>query len=212
MDTEVAWYFDFISPFAYLQWRRLQQLQVERLKYRPILFAGLLNRLGTKGPAEIPAKRVFTYQHALWRAQQDGIELNFPRAHPFNPLPALRLCIAAGTTREAIDTVFRYLWEEGNSIDAHDEIEALAHRLGIVDSSSALADAALKRQLRENFDRALADGVFGVPTLVADSHLFWGDDATGMFLDYMRNPAAFYVGAMERVASLPVGQARPQAG
>lgn len=211
MNAQATWYFDFVSPFAYLQWRKLQRLAVSGMAYRPILFAGLLNRLGHKGPAEIPAKRIFTYRHVTWRAERDGVPLTFPQAHPFNPLPALRLCIAAGTTTEAIDVVFRYLWEEGRSTETAGEVDELARRLGFQDAAAPLADDCVKAVLRENFDRALEDGVFGVPTIVCDHQIFWGDDATGMFLDYIRDPDRFNSGEMVRVTQLPVGATRPQA-
>ena len=210
MDAPVAWYFDFVSPFAYLQWHRLQRLGIE-VAPRPILFAGLLDRLGQKGPAEIPGKREFTYRHVLWRAQRDGIPMRFPDAHPFNPMPALRLCVAAGSTPQAVDTVMRHLWIEGRSVHgAHDQ-QALAQALGLPSAQAALADPAVKDELRRNFDEAVQAGVFGVPTLAWGGELFWGDDATEMFLDYRRDPPAFRRGEMARVARLPVGAARPLA-
>jgi 2-hydroxychromene-2-carboxylate isomerase len=208
---DATWYFDFVSPFAYLQWRRLQRLPLAGLHYRPVLFAGLLDRIGHKGPAEIAAKRVFTYRQVVWRAGRDGIPLRFPPAHPFNPLPALRLCVAAGTTVEAIDTVFRHIWEEGNAVQEPGGIEALARRLGLPDAARALADDGVKSALQENFTQALEHQVFGVPTIACDGLLFWGDDATDMFLDYLRDPAAFRSGQMLRVARLPVAATRPRA-
>lgn len=211
MDARATWYFDFVSPFAYLQWRRLQRLPLAGLIHRPVLFAGLLNQLGHKGPAEIPAKRIFTYRQVVWRAERDGIPLRFPPAHPFNPLPALRLCVAAGTTVEAIDTVFRHIWEEGNAVEDADGIEALARRLGLSGAASALADEDVQRALRDNFARALEHQVFGVPTIACDGQLFWGDDATDMFIDYLRDPAIFQSERMLRVARLPIGTARPRA-
>jgi 2-hydroxychromene-2-carboxylate isomerase len=70
----VVWYFDFISPFAYLHWPRVRALMAEReVALRPILFAGLLKALDHKGPAEISGKREFTYRHAQWRAQQHAL-------------------------------------------------------------------------------------------------------------------------------------------
>lgn len=64
----IAWYFDFISPFAYLHWQKVRTLMAERtVEPVPILFAAILNALGQKGPAEIPGKREFTYRHVLWQ-------------------------------------------------------------------------------------------------------------------------------------------------
>ena len=83
----IRWYFDFISPFAYLQWPKVRALMAERdVACVPILFAKVLDARGQKGPAEIEAKREFTYRHALWQARREGVPLVFPPAHPFNPL------------------------------------------------------------------------------------------------------------------------------
>ena len=88
----VDWYFDFVSPFAYLQSERLASLPPRvAIRFRPVLFAGLLDANGQKGPAEITAKRNFTYRFVVWQARKLGIPLKFPHEHPFNPLPLLRL-------------------------------------------------------------------------------------------------------------------------
>ncbi|MDH3690559.1 MAG: DsbA family protein, partial [Gammaproteobacteria bacterium] len=56
--TEVEWYFDFVSPFSYLVSESLHRFPKSVVfNYRPVLFAGLLNHWGHKGPAEIPEKR-----------------------------------------------------------------------------------------------------------------------------------------------------------
>ena len=207
VENAGTWYFDFVSPFAYLQWQRLQRLGLA-VTPKPIVFAGLLDRLGQKGPAEIPGKREFTYRHVLWRARRDGIPMRFPEAHPFNPMPALRLCVAAGSTTEAVDTVFHHLWDEGRPVDGAGEQQALASKLGLPSAQAALADPEVKARLRANFDQAVQAGVFGVPTLAWEGELFWGDDATDMYLDYRRDPAAYRQGEMARVSTLPVGAAR----
>lgn len=65
----VDWYFDFISPFAYLQSEMLSGLGPRtRIRHRPVLFAGLLAAHVHKGPAEIRGKREFTYRFACWQA------------------------------------------------------------------------------------------------------------------------------------------------
>ena len=93
----LRWYFDFISPFAYLHWRKLRSLARERpIELVPVALGAVLAAHGQKGPAEIRGKREFTYQHVLWLARREGVPLRFPPAHPFNPLTALRLSIVAG--------------------------------------------------------------------------------------------------------------------
>lgn len=206
--SRADWYFDFISPFSYLQWCRLRTLR-DRLPVaaRPVLFAGLLAHWGHKGPAEIPAKRRFTYRHVQWLADRNGIVLRFPPAHPFNPLRALRLALALGAGEEAIDAIFRFIWEEGRDPNAAGQWSALQSRLGV--SGDALIEAHdVKTGLRRNVEEAVARGVFGVPTLAIGGELFWGFDATEMALDYIENPARFSAGEYARLERLPVAAAR----
>ncbi|AXK73233.1 2-hydroxychromene-2-carboxylate isomerase [Lysobacter sp. TY2-98] len=204
----IRWYFDFISPFAYLQRARVRELAATHaIEYRPILFAGLLQRLDHKGPAEMPDKRRFTYRHVVWRAAKLGIPLRFPPAHPFNPLAALRLCIAAGCTDTAIDAIFDHLWRHGLRGDDAESLKPVAERLNL-DAATAIADPNVKAQLQANFEAAVADHVFGVPTFAADGEVFWGEDATAMFEDWLRDRAAFESGEMTRVDTLPIGSVR----
>src|SRR5579872_3558241 len=83
--AEAIWYFDFISPFAYLQFSRFSQLPADlRVTIKPVLFAGLLQHHGHKGPAEIPSKRRFVYRFFKWQAARRGVPFNMPPVHLFN--------------------------------------------------------------------------------------------------------------------------------
>ena len=65
------WYFDFVSPFAYLQNLRLDEFSTHlKIDRKPLLFAGLLKHWDSKGPAELPPKRLFTYRHVQWMADR----------------------------------------------------------------------------------------------------------------------------------------------
>lgn len=120
--TQVEWYFDFLSPYAYLQSHRLDELPDDiKIVFRPILFAGLLNHWGHKGPAEIPGKRRFTFRQAQWLARRMGVPYKSPRGIPFNPLRALRLCIALGATRPAVDALYTCIWQKGWLPDDEDD-------------------------------------------------------------------------------------------
>ncbi len=205
----VAWYFDFISPFAYLQCERLDRLpQHIEIEYRPILFAGLLNHWGHKGPAEIPSKRRFTYRQALWIARRDGIPFRAPTAHPFNPLGALRLAIALGCKAEIVRAIFRSIWAEGSRPDDPDCWTTLVERLDAFDASKRIAGPDVKSALRANTEEAIALGVFGVPTIAAEGELFWGYDTTDMAAAYIEDPLAFEDNEMRRLDTLPIGVER----
>jgi 2-hydroxychromene-2-carboxylate isomerase len=203
------WYFDFVSPFAYLQSEELHRLAPKlRLRYRPVLFAGLLGASGQKGPAEIPAKRSFTYRFVAWQAKQRGVALRFPPAHPFNPLPLLRLAIACDCSPEAVHRIFRFVWRDGRLPELPIEWAELAHTLGIQDASARIAQPDVKDALRRNTEEAIGRGVFGVPTLAIGDELFWGADATGMALDFVAAGCRFDDPEYARIAALPVGASR----
>jgi len=93
----ITFYLDFISPFAWLAFEELPEALTGlsySVTYKPLLFAALLKHHGQMGPAEIPAKRDWTYRHVQWLAHSKGRTLDMPAAHPFNPLGLLRLAIA----------------------------------------------------------------------------------------------------------------------
>ena len=203
------WYFDFVSPFSYLQCEQLPTLERSiRVRYRPILFAGLLKAHGHKGPAEIPAKRRFTYRFVVWQAKRLGVTLKFPAAHPFNPLALLRLAIVADCDPEVVRRIFRFVWRDGRLGDLPIEWAELMAELRLPDVETKIASAEVKDALRRNTDEAVARGVFGVPTLAIGEELFWGVDATAMAADYVARGCRFDDPEMDRVAALPVGAER----
>ena len=203
-EPALAWFFDFISPFGYLQWPAIRALAEGRpIALRPVLLAALLGHHGQKGPAEIASKREFTYRHVLWKARGRGVPLHFPPAHPFDPLPALRLCVAAGSTPDAVTVLFDWLWAQGRAGDSADALATPARALGIADAAAAIASPAVKAELRANTDAAIAAGVFGVPTLAIGDDLFWGDDALDFAQAVLADPGLLHDPEMQRLAALP---------
>ena len=203
------WYFDFISPFAYLQSELLDGLpKALEIDYRPVLFAGLLNHWGHKGPAEMPGKRIYTFRYCRWWAEKHGIPFIMPPAHPFNPLGVLRLAIAAGNAPEAVHGIFRFIWRQGRAVDSEQAWAALVESLGLEDAAARITAPEVKDALRANGEEAIAAGVFGVPSFVLDGHIFWGVEATDMLRDYLADPGMFDAGEMARISNLPAGVQR----
>jgi 2-hydroxychromene-2-carboxylate isomerase len=172
------------------------------MNFKPVLFAGLLNHWGQKGPAEIPAKRRWTYRWCTWWANELGITFRFPAVHPFNPLPHLRLAIAAGGTPEVVKHIFDTLWTTGE----HPErgFEALCATLNVDPARLA----GVKDVLRKNTEDAAASGVFGVPSFVADGEVFWGADAVDFLKAFLGDSSVLRNDEMRRVDALPVGATR----
>ena len=201
------WYFDFVSPFSYLQCERLQP-HAASIRPHPVLFAAILDANGQKGPAEIAAKRVFTYRFVVWQAKSMSIPLRFPHAHPFNPLPLLRLAIACDNRQDAITRIFRFVWRDGRMPDLPIEWAELVADLGLDDASVRIDDASVKDALRRETRAAIERGVFGVPTLAIGGELFWGVDATDMALQYARAGGRYDDPEYGRVGGLPSAATR----
>ena len=204
-----TWYFDFISPYSYLQLARVQawrsRFDIEPV---PVAFGAILNQLGSVGPAETPGKREFVYRSVQWQAERSGTRLRFPPAHPFNPLAALRLCIAAGSSWAAVEAIFAHVWRDGLAGTTSFELAEVGKALGIADVDKAVADEEVKLKLRTNTDAAIAAGVFGVPTLRVGGELFWGNDASDMVEDWLADPQRFASDDYRRLAALPIGLQR----
>jgi 2-hydroxychromene-2-carboxylate isomerase len=223
---DIVFYYDPISPYAALAFEALpvalMGLSVQ-VRYKPLLFGALLKAHGQLGPAEIPGKRDWTYRQVAWLAHQQGMRLDLPAAHPFNPLPLLRLGLACAhegapgeSNRFVTQTLFEHVWHGGADPVAPDRLHALGERLQDhmaqcqrpwIDPDSDL----VKQRLRANTDEALALGVFGVPTLAAQGKLFWGQDALPMLRACLEGDPWFSSGAWAAAAALPVGvkRARP---
>lgn len=203
------WYFDFISPFAYLQSLRLDDVADRAdLSLKPVLFAGLLNANGQKGPAEIPAKKLFTYRMVTYLAQSRGVPFRFPDAHPFNPIKALRLCIALGATRDVTAKIFHAIWGQGHLPDNPDGWQSIQAAVGVDNADELISDPNVKQQLIANGEQALVEGVFGVPAFTSEGEVFWGDDALGFFSDWLDDPDILQSPEMQKLNDLPSSATR----
>lgn len=217
----IDFYFDPISPYAYLAFEKLPEaLQgiSHSVCYKPILFAALLATHGQLGPAEIAPKREWTYRQVLWQAHTLGVPMQMPAAHPFNPLALLRLALACGKPQSAApdaalwpnryvcEQVLAHVWQGGGDAADAGRLAALTERLAPPCSPSS---EEVKAQLRSSTDEALALGLFGVPSCVVDGKVFWGLDALPMLRAYCLGDAWFVPGgAWAASAAVPVGQAR----
>lgn len=200
--TPLRFWFDPVSPFACLAFERLPSALAGlsySVEYRPVLFAGLLKHWGQLGPAEIEPKRAWTYRHAQWLGRTLAQPLQMPAAHPFNPLPLLRLLIACDDrgrpNRAQCEAVLHHVWSGGAAADDAARLAALTARLA--PRRDPQSDA-VKQQLRAFTDEAITLGLFGVPTLELPAaregqapRLFWGADALDMAAACLRGDPWF---------------------
>ena len=207
----ITFYLDFISPYAYLAFEKLPEAQMGlsyTVSYKPVLLGALLRHHGQLGPAEIAAKREWTYRHVEWLGHSQQVELQMPAVHPFNPLPLLRLALASAhvkagePNRHVCETLFHHVWHGGTDVLDVARLQALEASLP---THADPQSEAVKTQLKQQTDEAIAAGVFGVPAFSVDDKLFWGFDALPMLRDYLMGDAWFDGSAWAKNAKIPTG-------
>jgi 2-hydroxychromene-2-carboxylate isomerase len=220
---EIHFYFDFISPYAWLAFQALPKALEgisHRVHYHPVVFGAMLKHHGQLGPAEIPGKRDWTYRQVMWQAKQQGTDLQMPAAHPFNSLALLRLAVAASginqqgqPNRYVVETIFKHVWCEGLEATDPDRLATLQAHLfsqpGV--SFQDPQSAEVKQLLQQQTQQAIDLGLFGVPSMVVNGQVFWGNDALPMLRAYLAGDAWFESADWRDAGKLPVGIRRAPA-
>ena len=188
----LIFYFDFLSPFSYFAWLKLQKQHDLEIIYKPVALGPLLNHWGIKGPGEVQPKREFLLKQCLRYAAKNKIEFTTPKTHPFNSLYALRLALKS-TAGEGQNEVIKTLWLAGwkDRIDLG-EPEELKHALAQAGlPSEDLFEKSFSREaraeLKANIQEAISYGTFGVPSMVVEDELFWGNDAVEDMILFANN-------------------------
>ena len=220
---EIHFYFDFISPYAWLAFQALPKALEgisHRVHYHPVVFGAMLKHHGQLGPAEIPGKRDWTYRQVMWQAKQQVTELQMPAAHPFNSLALLRLAVAASginqqgqPNRYVVETIFKHVWCEGLEATDPDRLATLQAHLfsqpGV--SFQDPQSAEVKQLLQQQTQQAIDLGLFGVPSMVVNGQVFWGNDALPMLRAYLAGDEWFESADWRDAGKLPVGIRRAPA-
>jgi 2-hydroxychromene-2-carboxylate isomerase len=183
----IVFHFDFLSPYAYLAWTQIHGIATQHgrtVAPVPTLLAALLAHGKTKGPAEIPAKRVYLALDTVRTAKLLGVPYEPPATHPFNPILPLRIASLDGSAderRARIEALYSAAWAKSQRIDSEDEAAKVLDAAGLDgrDLARRATDQAAKDRLRSQTDAAIARGVFGVPTMIVDGAMFWGVDSLG---------------------------------
>jgi 2-hydroxychromene-2-carboxylate isomerase len=184
--TEATFYFDLGSPFAYLTAERLPGVLPGPVRWQP-LSLGALFKLGDRsswalGDAERRREGMLEVER---RAGLYGLPpMRWPDPWPGNYLMAMRaatFAFRAERGREFTMQAFRNAFREGVDLSIPAHVLQAAEDAGLQprEVEQATQDPEIKLALREATDAAHTLGVYGVPTIMIDNDLFWGDDRLG---------------------------------
>ena len=178
--TPPPFYFGAMSPYSWLAAERIERLLPEA-HWRGVL-AGVVFAAHGRTSWGLTDQREEGLAACERRAAAYGLgPIRWPAAWPTIDLRVARAMILAeqhGAMQEFSLRAMRMAFLEGADLEDLEVVIEAARHVGIEPSElhSALADPAVKLSVRATNDEALAAGVFGVPTVVLDGELFWGDD------------------------------------
>ena len=186
---------------------------------RPVLLAGILNALGTKGPAEVPARRAYVVKDVLRAAHRAGVKVALPPAHPSTLCPPSGWRPSISIASSACGSSMRCSTPPGPAAAGSTARKEWLRCSGKwastkVRSWRRASGAEGKERLRRNTDEALARGAFGVPTLFVQGEMFFGFDSFPEIEAYVRgeDPVAQHADLIEKWTKLPASAWRPKAG
>jgi 2-hydroxychromene-2-carboxylate isomerase len=177
-----VFYYDTNSPYAYLAAKRVDELLPD-VTWQPIAFGIVLRELG-RVPWSLGPGRDEGMAEIERRAAERGLPpVRWPEGWPVDtyslaPLRALEFADERGRQRELARALYGLIFGEGASLAEVDNVLRAAAEAGLdpEEVRAALDDDGVKDRLREHTDEAMALGVIGVPTVVVDGTVFWGDD------------------------------------
>jgi len=185
LSPPATFYFDLGSPYAYLAAERVSGLfteaGLEQPEWQPVLLGGLFGTFGRDSWANGPG-RAAGIAEVERRAAAYGLPpLAWPEPWPGNTLFAMRVATFAKQTGRTVSfalAAFRQAFVAGRDLSEPDNvlIAAAACELHPRALLKAVETAGVKNALREATGRAGGLGVTGVPALVVDGKVFWGDD------------------------------------
>ena len=132
MTKEIDFYFDFISPYAYLAYKKIQSLPKDiRINYKPILLGGLHNLEGITAPAFIKPKLKHMINDCLLIAKKNNFDFKWNSKFPINSLNIMRgyLIVNSSNKDQYIKTMFDAYWKDDLDISKE---EILIHYLNNV--------------------------------------------------------------------------------
>ena len=178
--SEPAFVFGAMSPYSWFAAERVEAL-LGPVRWWPV-FAGGLFRSRGRPSWGLTDERPGQIAECEARAERHGLgPIAWPDPWPTVDLKIARALIRAGddgATRELALAAMRLAFREGRDLDEVETIAEAARRAGLDPSAivAAIDDDDVKARTRAATDAAFALGVRGVPTIVVEGQLFWGDD------------------------------------
>ncbi len=191
MTKSIEFYFDFSSPYAYIGYKGINQLEKKgsfKIKYMPIFLGGLHNSAGITPAAFISIKSKYMLKDTKLVSEKKNIKFNFNSYFPIKTINLMRgFLVAEEDNFEKIYTekIFNAIWKDGLNMNDPIVINKVLKNIDLNPETflNKAADEKIKNKLRKLTDDALKKGVFGAPTFLVNKKIFWGQDRLSYAID-----------------------------
>lgn len=193
----VEFYFDFISPYGYLGSTQVEALAARygrTVDWKPVLLGiTVMKVMGLKPLPETPLKKDYILVDKPRMAKLLGVPLVEHGLKGVNSLAASRAFLWIKAQDPALAARFAHriyerLWVQGRDITLPEAVADEGVALGVDRAAllAAIESPEMKAALKEAVDAAIAKGVFGVPTFIADGEPLWGVDRLWMLEHWLK--------------------------
>ena len=190
MTKSIDFYFDFISPYSYLAYKKiksLNNLNNYKIIYKPILLGGLHNLGGITAPAFNVRKMKNMKNDCELIAKKNKIIFKWNDKFPINSLYLMRgyLILSEKLKEKYFEVCFDNYWKENTDLSSEENIHKILDLCSInkTDFFKNINDKKIKDQLKELTNLAFQKDIFGAPTFVVNNKIFWGQDRLEYALD-----------------------------
>ena len=187
MTRSIDFYFDFISPYSFLAYKKIKTLKDIKTIYKPILLGGLHKLGGITAPAFNQRKMKNMKNDCEIIAKKNNIEFNWNSKFPINSLTLMRGYIAIDdkSKKEYFDICFDAYWKDNIDISIEKNLNRILDKCKINKDNffEKIKDQKIKDELKKLTNQAFQKDIFGAPTFIVNNKLFWGQDRLDYALD-----------------------------
>ena len=191
MSNNIDFYFDIISPYAYIAYKKILKIKNINFKPKPIFLGGLHNLVGITAPAFNKFKMKNMQNDCELVAKKNNINFKWNSKFPINSLTIMRgyLCVENSKKEEYLNSFFEAYWKEDQDLSNEDNIKQLLKKLKIDDNDffNSIGNQDIKDKLKQLTQEAFEKEVFGAPTFMVNNKIFWGQDRLEYALDEVKN-------------------------
>ena len=187
MTKSIDFYFDFISPYSYLAYKKIVKLEDLNINYKPILLGGLHKLGGITAPAFNDRKMKNMKNDCELIAKKNKIRFKWNSKFPINSLYLMRgyLVINDELKIKYFDNCFDAYWRDDIDISNEENLSKILKKskIDINFFNESIKKQKIKDELRELTNSAFKMDIFGAPTFIVNQKLFWGQDRLDYALD-----------------------------